>query len=57
MLHMLEVLRRRLTGEEGQTVAEYSLVLTLITIGCISSIAALASSEVGALMRVAGLIP
>jgi Flp pilus assembly pilin Flp len=43
--------------EQGQTMAEYSLVLTLITIGCITAIALLATGVISAIVRAAGLIP
>jgi Flp pilus assembly pilin Flp len=43
--------------EQGQTMAEYSVVLSVITIGCITAIALLATGVVGAFARAAGLIP
>ena len=44
-------------SEQGQTMAEYSIVLTVITIGCITAIALLATGVVSAIGRAAGLIP
>jgi Flp pilus assembly pilin Flp len=51
--------RTRMTPkpEQGQTMAEYSIVLTVITIGCITAFALLASGVVSAIGRAAGLIP
>jgi Flp pilus assembly pilin Flp len=47
----------RLRSERGQTMTEYSVVLSVITIGCILVIAGLATSIVRAIARVVGLIP
>jgi Flp pilus assembly pilin Flp len=41
--------------EEGQTMAEYGTVLTVITIACLSAFVLLATSATGAYARVAGL--
>jgi Flp pilus assembly pilin Flp len=43
--------------EDGQTMAEYGTVLTLITIGCLTAFTLLAGSVTNAFTRVAGLIP
>lgn len=43
--------------EQGQTMAEYSIVLSVITIGCITAIALLATGVISAIVRAAGLIP
>jgi Flp pilus assembly pilin Flp len=50
-------MRMALKLEPGQTMAEYSIVLTVITIGCITAIALLATGIVSAIGRAAGLIP
>jgi Flp pilus assembly pilin Flp len=47
----------RLRNERGQTMTEYSVVLAVITIGCIMAISGLAGTIVNAFARVAGLIP
>jgi Flp pilus assembly pilin Flp len=47
----------RLRSEHGQTMTEYSVVLSVITIGCITAVALLAGGIVNAIARVAGLIP
>jgi Flp pilus assembly pilin Flp len=44
-------------NERGQTTTEYSVVLTLITIGCIMAVSGLATSVINAIARVAALIP
>jgi Flp pilus assembly pilin Flp len=49
--------RKRFSNEAGQTMAEYSIVLSVITIGCITAIALLASGVISAIGRAAGLIP
>jgi Flp pilus assembly pilin Flp len=55
MLHMLEALRRRTVEQDGQTMAEYSLVLSVITITAIGAYALLGSSVIGSIERVAAL--
>lgn len=57
MLHMLEALRRRSADEQGQTMAEYSIVLAVITLGAIVALAALGSSVISAIDRVAAVFP
>ena len=47
-------LRRR---EEGQTMAEYGIVLAVITIAVIGAITLLAGNSRGALESVAGILP
>jgi Flp pilus assembly pilin Flp len=47
-------LRRR---EEGQTMAEYGIVLAVITIAVIGAITLLADNVRGALENVAGILP
>jgi Flp pilus assembly pilin Flp len=54
---MLEALRRRSDGDEGQTMAEYSVVLSVITIACLGAITLLGGNIIAAIARVAGLIP
>ena len=55
MLHMLEALRRRTAEEQGQTMAEYSIVLAVITIGCIAAVSMLGTSVISAIDRVAAI--
>ena len=57
MADILEALRRRSLAETGQTMAEYSVVLTVITIACLGALALLAGNVIAAIGRVAGLIP
>ena len=49
-----DALRRR---EEGQTMAEYGIVLAVITIAVIGAITLLAGNIRGALESVAGILP
>ena len=44
------------TREDGQTMAEYGVVLAVITIGVFGALALLAGGVVNALTRVAGFI-
>ena len=46
-----------LAKESGQTVAEYGVVLTVITIACLGALSLLAGNVISAIARVAGLIP
>jgi Flp pilus assembly pilin Flp len=48
---------KRLAKESGQTMAEYGVVLTVITIACLGALALLAGNVINAIGRVAGLIP
>lgn len=41
--------------EDGQTMAEYGTVLTVITIACLTAFMLLAASATGAYTRVAGM--
>ncbi len=43
--------------EEGQTMAEYGVVLAVITIGAVAVFTALAGGISGALTKVTGLLP
>jgi Flp pilus assembly pilin Flp len=43
--------------EEGQTMAEYGVVLAVITIGAVAVFTALAGGISGALSKVTGLLP
>jgi Flp pilus assembly pilin Flp len=54
---MLEALRRRSADEQGQTMSEYSVVLAVITLGAIVALAALGTSIVSAIDRVAAIFP
>jgi Flp pilus assembly pilin Flp len=53
MLHMLEELRRRTVERDGQTMAEYGVVLSVVTIGALGALVLLGGSIVTALDRVA----
>jgi Flp pilus assembly pilin Flp len=48
---------KRLAKESGQTMAEYGVVLTVITIACLGALSLLAGNVISAIARVAGLIP
>jgi Flp pilus assembly pilin Flp len=43
--------------EEGQTMAEYGVVLAVITVGAVAVFTALSGGITGALNRVIGLLP
>ena len=45
------------TREEGQTMAEYGVVLAVITIGAIAAFTALSGGVTGAINNVTGLLP
>jgi Flp pilus assembly pilin Flp len=49
----VELLRR----EDGQTMAEYGVILTVITIGALSALTLLGGNITSALERVASFIP
>ena len=44
-----------LARNDGQTMAEYATVLTVITIACLGAFALLAAASSGAIVRVASL--
>lgn len=50
-------LNRLFSDESGQTMAEYGVVLTVITIACLGALGFLAGNVINAIGRVAGLIP
>jgi Flp pilus assembly pilin Flp len=50
-------LKKLVSNESGQTMAEYGVVLTVITIACLGALSLLAGNVINALGRVAGLIP
>jgi Flp pilus assembly pilin Flp len=45
-----------LARNEGQTMAEYATVLTVVTLGCLTAVALLGAAASGALGRVAALL-
>ena len=53
LTRMLEELRDR---EDGQTMAEYGVVLAVITLAALSALTLLSGNVAGALNRVAGFI-
>jgi Flp pilus assembly pilin Flp len=50
----LTALRMR---EEGQTMAEYGVVLAVLTIACVAVFTALSGGITGAINRVIGILP
>lgn len=52
-----ELVRIQLKREEGQTMAEYGVVLAVITIGAVGVFTALSGGISGALNNVVGLLP
>jgi Flp pilus assembly pilin Flp len=53
----LELVRMNWKREEGQTMAEYGVVLAVITIGAVAVFTALSGGISGALNAVIGLLP
>ena len=53
----LELVRTHWKHEEGQTMAEYGVVLAVLTIGAVAVFTALAGGISGALNVVIGLLP
>jgi Flp pilus assembly pilin Flp len=53
----LDLLRASCKREEGQTMAEYGVVLAVITIGAVTVFTALSGGIGGAINRVVVLIP
>jgi len=51
----MQKLYSALTSQDGQTMAEYATVLSVITIVCLAAFALLAAASTGAISRVAGL--
>ena len=45
------------SNDSGQTTAEYSVVLMVITLAALAALALLAGSVIGAVARTAGLFP
>ena len=56
MLHMLEALRRRTVDQDGQTMAEYGVVLSVVTIAALGALALLGANIVNAITRVTGIV-
>jgi Flp pilus assembly pilin Flp len=57
MLHMLEALRRRTVDQDGQTMAEYGVVLSVVTLTCLTALVLLGGNIVNAITRVSGIFP
>ena len=53
----LEFARDNWKKEDGQTMAEYGVVLAVITIGAVAVFTALSGGITGAINRVIGLLP
>jgi Flp pilus assembly pilin Flp len=56
MLHMLETLRRRTVDDRGQTMAEYGVVLSVVTIAALGALVLLGGNIVNAITRVTGIL-
>jgi Flp pilus assembly pilin Flp len=57
MSDWLEYVRFNWKKEEGQTMAEYGVVLAVITIGAVAVFTALAGGISGAISKVTALLP
>jgi Flp pilus assembly pilin Flp len=55
-MHKLQSLLELSRQDEGQTMAEYGVVLAVITLAALSALALLAGNVTNALTRVAGFI-
>ena len=53
----LELVRRHWKREDGQTMAEYGVVLAVLTIGAVAVFTALSGGISGALNAVIGILP
>jgi Flp pilus assembly pilin Flp len=53
----IELIRANWRREEGQTMAEYGVVLAVITIGAVAVFTALSGGISGAINRVIGFLP
>jgi Flp pilus assembly pilin Flp len=53
----MELVRANWRREEGQTMAEYGVVLAVITIGAVAVFTALSGGISGAINRVIGFLP
>jgi len=53
----MELFRANWRREEGQTMAEYGVVLAVITIGAVAVFTALSGGISGAINRVIGFLP
>ena len=53
----LELARANWRKEDGQTMAEYGVVLAVITVGAVAVFTALSGGITGAINRVIGLLP
>jgi Flp pilus assembly pilin Flp len=56
MLHMLEALQRRTVEDGGQTMAEYSVVLSVVTLTAIGAFALLGGSVISSIQRAAAML-
>ena len=54
---LLSLLRAHLRKEEGQTMAEYGVVLAVITVGAVLAFTALSGGISGAINRVISFLP
>ena len=54
---MLEFVRHNLRREEGQTMAEYGIVLAVVTIAAVAAFTALSGGIQAAINNVTGLLP
>lgn len=54
---LIEYTRQNWRKEEGQTMAEYGVVLAVITVGAIVAFTALSGGITGAINKVTGLLP
>ena len=56
-MHPVDVSKPRIEGEDGQTMAEYGVVLTVITIATVAIFTALSGGVEAAIGKVIALLP
>lgn len=56
MLELMTALRRRVAREDGQTMAEYAVVLAVITVATVAVFTALSGGISGAITSVTGIL-
>jgi Flp pilus assembly pilin Flp len=53
---MVKISERLMFNEDGQTMAEYAVVLTVVSLGILAAIGILSGTVINAVNRVTGLI-
>jgi Flp pilus assembly pilin Flp len=56
MLDLLAPIRRRAVEDDGQTMAEYSVVLSVVTLAALGALALLGAHVISSIERVAAML-